>query len=388
MFRKTEELIECLTKKFKHMTYNEFFENFRFGTKSIGIDEYTKNKENPNAYKNRLYELYQTNFLDFVLKYFKTRTSVSQKDYIFAPQQFEYETIDGVKTVNGRIGRRTVAHNIFFEHMYTTHKIHDDATLLNALQNACECRFNRLASESVIASDEMLVMSLNTSFQKMSVFNPMCWSMFIDAIRQKTDKLESILTPVGSWGSPAIAFANSNLKEMVMIDVIPEVLEKSENIFNFIDKRGLRMFEESNKTFKTFCCPSQHIDKRLNFCDTYKNHFDAVFFSPAYYDLEQYEGGEQSWKEYFDYQSWLNGYWEGTVKTCYDSIRTGGVFAFVIIPQYNRKGKKIEISSDMLEIAKRYFDFDETMHLSWGNTNRGKFGAAEMIEHVHFLIKR
>ena len=400
MFRTTEQIYKE-NFNFKPMPKEEYYGVMRFGRNHLELEEYLKNKperlEKIDEFKNRLYECFQTNFESIVIKYIKMKTNIKSSDYTYQPPRFcdNHKLIDDVKTVFGRIGRRTVAHNLFFEHVYgKTIKSNSGRvnTVIMSLNNVSSgVMDNNLASPSAIESDESIVMCLNTSLQKASVFNPMCWSVFIDAIRTKTDKLESILTPVGSWGSPAIAYVNSNLKEMVMIDVIPEVLEKSKQLFDYIEHSGLNsMFDASSRKLTTFCCPSQHIDKRHNFCDTYKNHFDAVFFSPAYYDVEMYEGGEQSWEEYKTYEEWLAGYWEGTVKMCYDSMRDDAVFSFVIVPDYvkKKKNKTINISHDMLEIAKKYFAFDETMHLSWGHTNRGKFGDDLMMEHVHFLKKQ
>lgn len=218
---------------------------------------------------------------------------------------------------------------------------------------------------------------------KNSVFNPYTYSYIL---RKKLSG-SKLLCPVMSWCVPVVALHNTDFDELVGIDVIPETVEISENLHRMYnsDKGPL----DDPKNCKIFLCPSEEIESRYSFSKTYTNYFDTVFFSPPYYDLEMYEGGEQSWQKFKTYQEWLDGYWEETVKLCFDSLKEGGKFSFVIVPEYKRLGETVTISSDMLSIAKKYFTFNETCFVEWGGFKKSSGGEKRknIIEHIHILTK-
>lgn len=224
---------------------------------------------------------------------------------------------------------------------------------------------------------------------KASVFNPYTY-FFI--LQTQLGRGKNLLCPVMSWGSPIIAFQNSPFENFVGIDVIPRVLEKSKEIHDWFENN--KNLLEVEKTAKFYCCPSEDIDKEYSFSDKYKDYFDAVFFCPPYFDLEQYPdpNGNQSTTRYKTYQEWLNGYWRPTVELCHKTMKPGAKFSFVIVKNFRSVNhhETFEISEDMCNIAKEFFTYNKTLDLSWGGftiTKQNHDKRTEVIEHVHILEK-
>ena len=228
---------------------------------------------------------------------------------------------------------------------------------------------------------------LRGTTNRASIFNPYTYSWILNNVFPDGKKL---LSPVMSWCSPVIGLANSNYDEMVAIDVIPDVVEKSRLLHEYSE--GLRngFFVDDSKKAEFYCCPSEQLDNRHNFSEKYAEHFDTVFFSPPYYDLEIYTGGEQSHESFQTYEQWLDGYWRPTVELCYRCLKPGATFSFVIVHDYGAAGKKTPISDDMKRIAREYFKYDKLLNISWGGFSAAE-GASEkrkgLLENLHIMKK-
>ncbi len=234
--------------------------------------------------------------------------------------------------------------------------------------------------------DDFFAILRGTS-NRASIFNPYTYSWILNNIFPDGKKL---LSPVMSWCSPVIGLANSGYDEMVAIDVIPEVVEKSRLLHEYSE--GLRngFFVDDSKTSEFYCCPSEQLDNRHNFSEKYAEHFDTVFFSPPYYDLEVYTGGELSHESFQTYEQWLDGYWRPTVELCYRCLKPNATFSFVIVHDYGRAGNKTPISDDMKRIACEYFKYDKLVNISWGGFSAAE-GASEkrkgLLENFHVMKK-
>ncbi len=58
---------------------------------------------------------------------------------------------------------------------------------------------------------------------------------------------------------------------------------------------------------------------------------DLCFSCPPYFDQEQYsEKLTQSYNAYKTLEEWIDKYWSKTVENCYNSLKPGGIFAYVI----------------------------------------------------------
>ena len=62
----------------------------------------------------------------------------------------------------------------------------------------------------------------------------------------------------------------------------------------------------------------------------YREHFDVVFFSPPYYELELYPGKNQSTTKYKTYEEWLNGNWFKPIQLCYYLLENNGTLCYIL----------------------------------------------------------
>ena len=226
-----------------------------------------------------------------------------------------------------------------------------------------------------------------------SIFNPHLAGWII----QNIYKGKKLLTPVMGWSAYMIGFLNTDWEEYVGIDVIPEVIENSNEIWNY--RQSLNpsnfLFGDDTKKLKLFCTPSEQMDKEHNFSNKYKNYFDGIFFSPPYFDLEKYEyhkgleNTQQSIANFENYEDWLKGYWEPTVAMCSRVMNEYGNFGFVIS---NFKDKKVglrTISEDMHQICLKYFKLETQYKIQWSNfTKRAKKSDDGNYEDFWFYRKK
>lgn len=244
--------------------------------------------------------------------------------------------------------------------------------------------FTRMVTSIMQKNDyETFFAIMRGTMTKNSVFNPYTYSYILNNILPLGKR---ILNPVMSWCVPIIAFHNSNYIDMIGIDVIPNVVDISTELHKEYNES--KTFLEEQKTCKIYLCPSEDIDEKHAFCTRYNNYFDTVFFSPPYYDLEQYVGGEQSWEKFKTYEDWLEGYWRKTVELCHKTLKPGGTFSFVIVKSYGVSGNVKNISDDMLKISQEYFTLDKTMELSWGGFSTSIVEKRKnLLEDLHIMRK-
>jgi|TARA_B100000959_G_scaffold61663_1_gene64927 hypothetical protein len=273
--------------------------------------------------------------------------------------------IDGSKKVEyGRIIK-----NLFWEDIYSTYTTNSMGlpTTYEVLKKCVEYPFiyrmwKQPSSQKFVAKDKKLNSSLfgilRGTSSKASIFNPNTAGYIISNIL----KSEKLFTPCLGWASYIIGSFSANVKHYVGVDVIPHVVDKCKQL---CEEHTSNPFIGDDLKFDFYCCPSEQLDKRHNFIETYKEYFDSVFFSPPYFDLEVYEGGEQSIESFPNYQDWLKGYWEETVKICYSVLEKGGTFSFVIVPQYRSKNETIFIGTDLSDIVKKYFTEIEVKQIHW-----------------------
>jgi tRNA1(Val) A37 N6-methylase TrmN6 len=93
----------------------------------------------------------------------------------------------------------------------------------------------------------------------------------------------------------------------------------------------------------------------------YTQHFDVVFFSPPYYELELYKSDNQSTDRYKTYESWLAGYWEETIKLCHDVLEKNGKMCYILSGYGSQNSNNnFDLLKDMNNIAKKYFRLTST----------------------------
>ena len=365
------------------------------------LDDNDYRKSSFDNWSEILHHAYITNFENMMKKWFVAHAECNNPDkflrFNVEPSRYNIENgfvIDGRKEItSGRLLR-----NISYKGIYKeTGKINSNEkdTMLGVFDNLINNKFSVSALLTPKVSDflstgnyDSLFAMLRGTANRASVFNPYTYSWILKNVFPDGKKL---LSPVMSWCTPVIGVANSNYDELVAIDVIPDVVNKAKELHTYSENMRNTFFGDDSKSGTFFCCPSEKLDERYNCSETYKEHFDLVFFSPPYYNLEVYTGGEQSHESWQTYEEWLDGYWRPTVELCHRCLKDGATFSFVIVEDYAELNKKrIPISEDMKRIASEYFTYDKLIHISWGGFSAAKNSNEKrknLLENVHILKK-
>uniref|UniRef100_A0A6C0I2K5 DNA methylase N-4/N-6 domain-containing protein n=1 Tax=viral metagenome TaxID=1070528 RepID=A0A6C0I2K5_9ZZZZ len=160
-----------------------------------------------------------------------------------------------------------------------------------------------------------------------------------------------IFTPTLGWSSYCYGFLECpQVCEYVGTDVIPSVCRKTEEL-----AKTLAPHVRTN----ILCEPSEDLLLSKPFMTAYKDHFDVVFFSPPYYRLELYCGGEQSTDRYKTYEEWLVNYWLKTIQLCYHVLEKGGRLCYILSgygsTNKGSSGALYNLVEDMNAITERFF---------------------------------
>ena len=195
-----------------------------------------------------------------------------------------------------------------------------------------------------------------------SIFNPATYKGILDEVFTG----ETLFAPVMGWNSYQIAFYNSTFKNFIATDVIPDVVANGKLLQVEYNKyKDDTIFELAEKNIDLYLCPSEQLDSKHNFSEKYANSVDAVLLSPPYFDLEIYPSDDQSFNSFPDYQSWLQGYWEETVKLAVKVMKPGAKFGFVISNYVNRQKQMTTISEDMRDVVLKHLTLDKQYKVQW-----------------------
>ena len=190
-------------------------------------------------------------------------------------------------------------------------------------------------------SDDMVLQGMRSSGLGFSTsqFKPMLGKWVFDKYAGKGAK---VLDYSAGWGARALA-AGSLDQEYIGID--PLTYGKIANMMTYFGIAG----------------------KAINGCSEDEKVYDGIgdvdlcFSSPPYFNLEVYSGEEtQSYSRFVEYEKWLEGYWNETVKNCCGVLREGGKFAVCIVDKVG----KFDIGKDMVDICGRYFEPVEEVPIS------------------------
>jgi len=195
-----------------------------------------------------------------------------------------------------------------------------------------------------------------------SIFNPATYRGIVDELFEG----ETLFAPCMGWNAYQIGFYSSKFRHLIATDVIPEVVENGRQLHKeWIKYSNRGIWEMDTKTVDLYLCPSEQLDARHEFVKQYADSVDAVLFSPPYYDLEIYPGEEQSLTNFPNYQDWLEGYWNETVKIATQVLRPGGRFAFVISDYRNKDKQEVAISQDMRQVVQRHLPLKQHYKVQW-----------------------
>jgi len=254
-----------------------------------------------------------------------------------------------------------------------------------------------------------LMSTLRGTHSNASVFNPHTAGWIIENILgadQKENKNKRLLTPVMGWTSYFVGFLNTpDWKEYKGIDVIPEVIDKSNDVRDYwnetiaprLDSKVVDDWDAepfSHKKEATFyCTPSQEMDAEHNFSAEHEEYFDGIFWSPPYFDLEEYESykeeeTQQSIESFSDYDEWLDGYFEPTVAMLSRVMAKTGRMTFVISDYKNKHGKIVPLSADMDRICRKYFEHEKTYKIRWTSMRTNPKMADGNFEDAHTYVSK
>ena len=184
-----------------------------------------------------------------------------------------------------------------------------------------------------------------------STFNPATYKGILSSLF----KGDTLFAPVMGWNSYQLAFYGSDFKKFIATDVIPDVVDNGALLHTeYETMRNHSLFEVEEKQIDLYLCPSEQLDARHDFISKYSNQVDAVLFSPPYFDLEIYNSEDQSVSSFPNYQDWLEGYWEETVKLAKAVMKPGARFGFVISNYRNADKVMTNISEDMRAVVAKH----------------------------------
>ena len=337
-------------------------------------------KKNGNRNLRPLLDVYN-NRRKTIENYFNKSLKV---DGFLPLKDFDGEFTMTKKTLKNNSPKATknIIRNLFFKGI-----LHDTRTNFESQKTYLEMLikfFNhRIVDNRLVAPSVLDLMSKGSPggvfsglFTKASIMNPYLVYTLYKFYGKNGSK---IFTPTLGWSSYIYGFLeHPSVKEYVGIDVIPDVCDRTQEVYSTA---------YPDKKVEIVCKPSEDVwaDKKL--IAPWKNKFDMVFFSPPYYELELYEGGEQSTDRYKTYPEWLEGYWHNTVKLCHYVLKPGNYMVYIISGYGGETNGKnyIPLEDDMAEIAKKYFKLEE--ELSMDNNNVGFTGHRRTGETIFVFRK-
>jgi len=207
-----------------------------------------------------------------------------------------------------------------------------------------------------------------------SIMNP----YLVYSLNQSVLHGRRIFSPTLGWSSYCYGFLESpNVVEYVGTDVIPSVCKKT---------KELAEIYTPSKKVDIYCKPSEDLYKDDSFMKKYKHHFDTVFFSPPYYELELYKSSNQSTDKYKTYESWLIEYWDETMKLCYSVLEKHGTLCYILSGYGSQNSHKYDLLTDMNNITKKYFRLMSTQPMY--NKNVHVTTHRETGEQIMIFIKK
>ncbi|GAF69304.1 unnamed protein product, partial [marine sediment metagenome] len=193
---------------------------------------------------------------------------------------------------------------------------------------------------------------------KASILNPYSVHWFLNNIFSG----KRLFTPVLSWCSYLIAFMHSdNWTDYVGVDVMPKVCQKAAHLADWYHQLDPQEF--GHKKVEILCQPSESLLKDTKFLKKYDKWFDSILVCPPYWDMEIYQDGEQSLKNYPVYEDWLEKYWHQTVQVCAKVLKRGGLFGVIANDYYSLDGIHYPLPKDFDSFTSKYFKLVETYFL-------------------------
>lgn len=330
-------------------------------------------KENLNLYRQNLYKILVTDAQQTLASWFNRYGKLNEpvQFYFDIPQADILKNDTFAGRTNSKYGK--ICKNINFVNFYNTKKLWTtDSEYIFGLMKAMFEDFkvrNSLVGPAFFdhickyeGDSSQFWFDFMIGANRASIFNPATYKGILDNLFEG----ETLFAPVMGWNAYQLGFYSSKFKNFVATDVIPDVVDNGILLQAEYEKyQSNSLFEIDTKTIDLYLCPSEKLDKEHNFVEKYKNKIDAVLLSPPYFDLEIYPSDGQSFTSYPDYDTWLVNYWEETVKLCYNVMKPGAKFGFVISNYVNKNKQMTKISQDMRDVVANHLSLVKHYRIEW-----------------------
>jgi hypothetical protein len=348
-----------LFTKHDDKTFSDFrrFAIVKIGNKTEPLETYRRRKHITLYYIELLYsEIVDRR--NYLLRFYNTSLRVPSNTTIDDPAMPNKEMNN-----NKNVNYKNVIRNMFYLEIlkYTQTGVNSVDSYINVLDNLYNkwiIDYKLVTPSSLSYIEKGRIGSVFSSlYFRASIMNPyLIYSLNISLLKGK-----HIFTPTLGWGSYLYGMAESGISSYVGVDVIPGVCNK---VKIFAKEKYPKLKCE------TYCIPSEDLLTNELFIQTYKHKFDTVFFSPPYFNLELYQGGEQSTSRYTTYEEWLAGYWDKTMQLCNIVLHKHGKLCYIISDIGSEKsGSNLSLADDMRNIAIKYFKYKTVQPMYNKNVN-------------------
>ena len=343
LFLTLDKFISIFEIKYKNPnTLEHFLQSAKVRTSKqiLPLADYIKNKDIGKEDMQILFENIQ-NKNEYLTRFYNK--SLLPKLENNKPQSFPLAMEEDKINNNACVTYKNLIRNIHYEEILISTKsgLENIPTFLDVvmdlyIKNIIDYKL-LCASSRFYIKKKRLGSVFSSLYFRASIMNP----YVVYSLNKSTLKGKKIFTPTLGWTSYCYGFLEcEEVIEYVGNDIIRSVCNTTKQFAN-------DYFPE--KTVEIFECPSEDLLKNSKFKNKYREHFDTVFFSPPYYRLELYSGGEQSTTKYNSYDDWLNGYWKPTIVMCHYVLQKGGKLCY-IISNYGSK-EKYNLVDDMNKIT-------------------------------------
>ena len=261
-------------------------------------------------------------------------------------------------TLNSDTSR--ILRNINYKTLYSTKRLHKND--FQDCQSILKCLFKwHLLRNSFVGPASFnffldknmtsIWSSVMSTISKPSIFNPNTYASILNTVFEG----KNLFAPTMGWNSYQLAYYQTNFEQFVATDVISDVVENGVELHNFYESMKNPFLDYGNKDVVLYDCPSEKLQSNFNFCDEYKNNFDAVLFGPPCFKFEIYTGDQQSVTNYETYTDWLRNYWKPTLEICADVMKPGAKLGFVVRDYSDYFGYNYMLSLDMTKLAEEVF---------------------------------
>jgi hypothetical protein len=190
----------------------------------------------------------------------------------------------------------------------------------------------------------------------------------------------SVLDFCSGYGGRMVGFWGSDCKEYIGLDPNVDLIEPYSKL-----KTWLNDIDPQDKSINMFCSPAEDFDYTL-----YKDHFDLVFTSPPYFNLERYShDSTQSWIRYKEIETWKEKFLFTTIRKIYPCLKKGGYIIINICDSESHP--ELRICDDMVDLMRFELGMEYLpglkMLLSNRPGNKVKPGVLKVAEPMWILKK-